>query len=469
SVIHPDDKNWVIGEIKKAYKERTAFEITYRIRTQDGRERWMWQVGSSIISNNAYEQSNKIKGGIGFITDITESKIKDQQLLQAQKMESIGTLAGGIAHDFNNVLGGITGTLSILEVKLKLLPEEYQADLNHFINILKISSERAVDMVQQLLALSRKQELSLSSVDINLALKNVIKIGKSTFDKSIEIIFFPYEKKAIIEADATQIEQCFLNIAINASHAMTIMRKPAEKQGGQLTIKIERILNDIHFRKKHPEASYEEYWLIEVIDTGVGMDSDTIAKIFDPFYTTKSKGQGTGLGMLMVYNIIKQHHGFITIYSEVGLGTKICVYFPLQEVIKTTDLISSTDEIPRGEGIILVIDDEEILRGIAKSILEECGYDVLVAKDGEEGIDIFRQNKKQIRAVLLDMVMPKKTGKEAFIKMKKIDPNVKVVLSSGFRQDERVKEVMNLGILEFVQKPYTLTRLAQVFDKILNQ
>jgi len=323
-------------------------------------------------------------------------------------------------------------------------------------------------MVRQLLSLSKKQEFDFTPVDLNASMKRIEEICKNSLDKSIDLNFKFAEKECIISADETQTEQVLLNICINASHAMTIMRNENEPQGGILSTEIEEIKADHHFIVTHPEAEVKSsYWKVSLRDTGVGIDTTTAAKIFDPFFTTKDQGEGSGLGLSMAYNIVKQHGGFIDLYSEKNIGTTFNVYFPVLRKHKLT-VNKVEDEIPCSKGLILVIDDEISMRKVAKDILEECGYDVIVAENGQEGVNIFRKRHSEIAAILLDMAMPKKSGKDAYLEMRKIDKNLRVLLTSGFKQDERVQAVLDLGIQQFIQKPYTLDKLARAMYHLTN-
>jgi len=403
------------------------------------------------------------------INNVTEIELKEQQLRQSQKMETVGTLAGGLAHDFNNVLGGIIGTISLYKYKISMNRKVSNDEIEKYFSTIEDSANRASDLVQHLLSLTRKQELSFAPTNLNNIIKNTIKICKNTFDKSIDInAAFAYEN-AMTNADSTQIEQSLLNLCINASHAMTIMRKEGEPVGGKLTIKLDKRSVDKHFLDLHPGNELEEfYWRISVQDTGIGMSSQTLTKIFDPFFTTKTDGKGTGLGLAMVYNIIKQHKGYIDVYSQEGIGTTFAIYLSiLRSETGEKSVIVTQEEIMQGEGLILVVDDEEVMRNTAKSILEECGYDVLLTRDGEEGVKVYKQYKEKIRAVVMDMVMPKMSGKQAYLEMKKIDKDVKVLLASGFKQDARVESILELGVKDFIQKPFTLGKLANSLNRVL--
>jgi len=411
------------------------------------------------------------KGVVFRLDDITEVEHKDEQLRQAQKMETVGTLAGGLAHDFNNVLGGIIGTTSLLQYKISKNNLINQEDLIASIGVIDTSAKRAADIVQQLLVLSRKHETDFTTVDLSLTIKHVVKICQNTFDKSIDISVLSEVEHALVSADPVQMEQVLLNLCVNGYHAMTIMREEHEKQGGVLQIALEMIKSDHHFCSSHPEADPERfYWILSVRDTGIGMSSKIIAKIFDPFFTTKSKDKGTGLGLAMVYNIIKQHKGFIDVYSEENKGSTFNIFLPIAENNEMQQLRKVIPEITiqKGKGTVLVVDDEPIIRESAKAMLEECGYSVDLAEDGIHGVEIYSVNHAKYDLIILDMVMPHMSGREAYIAMKKTNPNVKVLLASGFRHDDRVEEILRLGVTSFIQKPYTLEKISNAVYSIIN-
>jgi len=401
--------------------------------------------------------------------NVTDIEIKEQQLRQSQKMETVGTLAGGLAHDFNNVLGGIIGTISLYKYKISRKRDVTQKEIEKYFNMIEESANRASDMVQHLLSLTRKHELSFTPSDLNAIIEHTVKICNNTFDKSIEISAAYSGEMAMTYADPTQLEQCLLNLCINAAHAMTLMRKEGDKYGGNLNISLEQVKTDKYFFKLHPETGEEEnYWEISVQDTGIGMKPQVVTKIFDPFFTTKEEGEGTGLGLAMVYNIIKQHKGFIDVYSQDGIGTTFYIYLPILKHKIEEKIHQAEEKIPGGEGLILVVDDEEIMRQTAKSILEECGYDVILAENGEEAVNIYKTQHQNIKAVLLDMVMPKMSGKQAFIELIKINKNVKTLLASGFKKDSRVESILQLGVKGFIQKPYGLIKLANSMYDVIN-
>ncbi len=268
-----------------------------------------------------------IKGCVIRIDDITEFELKEQQLQQTQKIDMIGVLAGGLAHDFNNVLGAISGTMELIDIKLKS-PEFDILEIQELLSIINDATKRSIDMVQQLLFLSRKQEKTLIKIDLNQVIKNVEKLCDNTFEKNVTKHYNYLSEPAVVLGDNTSFQQVFLNLFINAYHAMTIMRE--DRNGiNSLYMDIKKVVADKYFIKTHIEAKNIEYVHISIRDTGVGMDPKIIAKIFDPFFSTKPEGKGTGLGLSIVYTIVKQHEGFIDVYSEKGIGTTFNIYLPL--------------------------------------------------------------------------------------------------------------------------------------------
>jgi len=413
--------------------------------------------------------ANGVNGVAVRFDDITELETMEQQLRQAQKMESIGILAGGLAHDFNNVLAAMLGNLSLLQYKLNVSRELPVHEIQDYLTQMESAGQRAVDMVRQLLTLSRRNQIDLVPVDLNLTMKHIRKLGENTFDKSVQVVTHPVPCPAYVLADATEMEQVLLNLCINGIHAMTIMRGEGVVWGGKLTVAVDQVLVDPLFRKRYPDAAGNAYWKLSVADTGVGMEPKESARIFEPFFTTKSQGQGTGLGLAMVYNIVKQHQGFVDVYSVPGQGSTFHIYLPV--LVREGINVPSAQAplaISRGEGMVLVVDDDAVVRGMAEDILKIAGYTVLTAENGLDGVEKYRRHQSELKAVLLDMAMPVMSGREAFAEMKKINPDVKVILASGFRKDDRVEEVLALGVKDFLQKPYTLAGLTLAMKKVID-
>lgn len=399
--------------------------------------------------------------------EIIKNKQTEEALRQAQKMEMIGTLAGGLAHDFNNILGGITGTLSVMEYKLQQTGSIKRSQLEKYMTTMRQATDRSITMINQLLALSRKQDTSFVAVDLNMSIKHVMKIAENSFDKSVLLSPQYLEQTATAHADPAQLEQVLLNLFVNAAHAMTIMQKDKDVKGGKLEVFLEHAVTDAYFFERHPKAQEKDYWVITVKDSGVGMSKETISRIFNPFFTTKGEGVGTGLGLAMVNNIVTNHNGIIEVYSQKGIGTEFKLFLPVAQTKSLDEEHNRKIEIPKGEGLVLVIDDEEIMRGVACEILEECGYTAISAEDGIKGIELFEKNRDKISAVILDMNMPQISGKETFLKLKELSPEIKVLLGSGFREDEEVHKLLSLSATGFIQKPYTLVQLAQKMHAII--
>jgi PAS domain S-box-containing protein len=429
--------------------------------------------GQERFYNIAFGYCGAINGVVIRIDDVTKQELVDEQMRQSQKMEVVENLVGGLANDFNNVLGAIMGTISMLKFSLDN-PERAIDDIRANIDVIESSTERAVVMVGQLLSISQKAPSEFAPIDLNASVRHILKICQNTFDKRIELIAELFDVKSLVKGDAAQLEQVFLNMCDNAAQAMTTMRAEGEDQGGQLLVSIDKVYPDKNYRANHPKATESAYWILRFTDSGIGMSAETLAKIFDPFFTTKKRGESTGLGLTMVNDIIQTHGGFIEVESEQGKGTTFHIFLP-EYVAKTRGgeeeeqevKVDEEEKIPVGTGNIFVVDDEVIMRKTASGILKKLGYDVLTAENGEEAVEIFKEKHAEIRLTILDMAMPKKSGKEAYIEMKKIDPNLKVLLVSGFTKDKRIDEVLALGVNGFIKKPYSMVTLAQEIKKTL--
>ena len=383
-----------------------------------------------------------------------EKKKLEEQLYQAQKMESIGRLAGGIAHDFNNILTSVMGYAEVLKMRLNDMssPEGKAAD------VILSGAERAAALTKQLLGFARRGKFNPVPVNVNTILKDTIKVSEKIFEKNINIHFDLDEKVSFVEADKNQLEQVFTNLLINAKDAMP--------GGGDLYLKTENVILDQEYTGNYPEISPGNYVKISVTDTGMGMTKKIMDHIFEPFFTTKGEGEGTGLGLATVYGIVKNHTGHLTVYSEPGEGTTFNVYFPASK--KTKVSIAGYKEIIPGSETILVVDDERNVRESAVSLLESIGYKVLTASDGKEAVEIYKKYKNEISIILLDMIMPEMAGKETFIELKKIDPEIKVLISSGYSQNGKANEIIEEGALGFIQKPFRLSELSKIIFRTLN-
>ncbi len=401
------------------------------------------------------------------LDDVTELELKNQQLRQAQKMEIVGMLAGGLAHDFNNVLCGITGSLSVLRSKIGMAEAVTAEQTELFLDLMQNAGTRAVNLVKQLLSLSRKKECLVVHFDLNRAIRQAVDLCHNTFEKCVEIRLQLQEKKAMLSADPTQIEQVILNLLVNAYHAMTIMRPQGQQPHGVLSVWLGRPGPDESFLPPDALVNAGGFWKLSVSDTGIGMENAVQEKIFDPFFTTKKADHGTGLGLAMVAAIVKQHGGFINVVSEAGAGTTFNVYLPAADKEAPAPALQSVEYTPRGEGLVLIADDELIARQVLKMILESCGYGVLSAEDGQQALELFRANRDEVKAVLLDLIMPRLSSKDTYLAIREIDPRVPVIIISGVVDDKRIDELFGLGIRGFLEKPLTINRVGLMVHKAL--
>lgn len=462
-LIIDSDRRMVMETIRNAILGKRAFDVNYRIIDAGGGVHWVRESGQPLFSND-----ETLEWLDGFLIDTTDIHSKNEQLRQSQKMETIGMLAGGIAHDFNNILTCIIGSTALIRMRMDLDEEKRTEELDRDISTIDMAAERASELVRQILTLSMKQETNLLPCDLNLVLKHICRLCRSTVDRSVDISFDYIDGHAIAHADPVQIEQLLLNICVNAAHAMTLMRPEGEKWGGNLNISLHQFTADRFFCMDHSDAEERDYLVISAEDTGVGMTREVLSQIFNPFFSTKEQGKGTGLGLSMVASIVKQHNGFIHIYSEPGLGTTFQVYLPQAEPSVRIDQVKENKHsLPLGTGTILVVDDEDVIRFNASLILEKCGYTVLMAENGEVAVEVFRRHAEVIDLVLLDMVMPRLSGQEVFRAIQEIKPGTKVLLSSGFKQDVRVQELLVNSSIDFIHKPYTLFGLANRVNELL--
>ena len=391
------------------------------------------------------------------VRDISEQKKLQSQLLQTQKIQSIGTLAGGIAHDFNNILGIILAYSSLLD-KSKLTPEKFSVS----ITAINQAVQRGAALVRQILTFARKTDILFEPMDISELIYELLSMLGQTFPKTITFSESIEKSLPFIFADRTQIHQALLNLCINSRDAMP--------QGGSISITAGRQTKE-QIVQKFPAAREVEYVCLTVTDTGKGMDEATRQRVYDPFFTTKEKGKGTGLGLSVVYGIVQAHHGFIDVKSEIGIGTTFRLFFPvpiLNEQTAAAQQLVKSYEVG-GTETILFVEDEELLIQMVSFLLESKGYKVLCARDGLEAVNIFLSHKHEIALVITDMGLPVMTGTDEFIKLKEIDPNVKVIFASGFFEPDIKSELMADGGCGFIQKPYdpndVLRMIRQILDK----
>ncbi len=410
-----------------------------------------------LISGHPIILKNQNMGFYFMYVDISQQKRLQEQLIQAQKMESLGTLAGGIAHDFNNILAIIMGHSSLIEII-----HSNPARLKESIDTIIKAAERGAAVVRQMLTFARKSEVEFKPTSVNDSLKEIKKLFHETFPKTMTLACHFSENLPSINADSTQLHQVLLNLFVNSRDAM--------EGNGTLTI-LTGLVSGESLRTHFVDARSDQYVSIEVNDTGIGMDETTLKHIFEPFFTTKDPEKGTGLGLSVVFGIMKSHEGFIDVQSEVGHGTTFFLYFPIKPLQheKPGHKKEVPKEIPGGTETILVIEDEELLRELIRINLIQKGYEVLMASDGEEGIEKYKLNQHTIGLVLSDLGMPKLTGHEVLKKLKKINPSLKFVLASGFNDQIEKSEILKDGANMIVQKPYNTNDLLRTIRRVLDE
>ncbi len=388
--------------------------------------------------------------------DITEKKKFQAELAQAQKLESIGTLASGIAHDFNNLLGIILGNLSLIDV-----PADENDNTGMRVRTIMRAAERGAALVRQMLTFARKSEPTFVPVSVNRIVDDLVKLLNETFPKSVRILCNLTEDLPKVNGDMTQIHQVLLNLCVNARDAMT--------QPGDLIISTEAVdVQTVH--RLFPTASAPGYVLVGVSDNGSGMSREVLEHIFEPFYTTKGPGKGTGLGLSVVFGIMEDHHGFINVASEPGKGTDFSLYFPFYpEKVESLDEDEVMDfDAPGGDETILVVEDEEMLIELATTILTEKGYNVIGASDGKAAVDIYRRQAHEIDLVISDLGLPKLSGAEVLTWLKEINPKVKFILATGYINPEERAAIIENGAKEVVLKPYRPSELLKKVRRVLD-
>jgi two-component system cell cycle sensor histidine kinase/response regulator CckA len=382
-------------------------------------------------------------------TDVTDKRKIEAQFLRAQRMESIGTLASGIAHDFNNLLSPILMSIQLLQSKL---PDD---EGQRLLAMLQMSAERGAGLVKQVLSFARGVEGERITLQPLHLIKEIVKILKDTLPKSIEVEFEASEDLSVVAGDATQLHQVLMNFCVNARDAMA--------GGGKLSIKVGNVQIDYNYARMNLEAKPGRFVAITIADSGVGIPPNIINRIFEPFFTTKEHGKGTGLGLSTALGIVKGHGGFINVYSEPGKGTQFKIYLPAAETPFIVHADSSIS-LPVGHGeLILVVDDEIAIREITKGTLETYGYRALTAADGTEAVALYAQNKDEIAVVLTDLMMPYMDGPVTIRALRRINPNVRIIASSGLAENSRAIEDVKL----FLPKPYTAERLLNALAEVL--
>ena len=454
---------------KKAYEDeqRIIGTGTPSIGTEE-KETWpdghvTWALTSKFPLKDA---QRNIIGTWGISRDITDHKrareelqSSEEQLRHSQKMEAFGQLAGGIAHDFNNMLGIIIGSAQLLEMEFK----DANPDLKENIDMVIDTSKRASDLTAQLLAFARKGNYRIMSLEIHEVIRSVAALLKHTLDKRVRIVERLNAGNSTIMGDYAQIQNALVNLALNAKDAMP--------DGGILTFATD-VVGPGSETAVAPLSAIKplSYLRLKVTDTGHGMDEATRARAFEPFFTTKPPGKGTGLGLASVFGTVKNHNGLIELKSEPNKGTTFTLFLPL--VIKPEEVKPAVAEAPaavsgKGTGTLLVVEDEESLRAIISHFLEKLGYTVALCNDGVEAVDFYKENHRGIDAIIVDMIMPRMGGPECIKKLKQINPQARILISSGYSLVSDTQTIITKGIVGFIQKPYQIEELSKTLSEVL--
>ena len=449
-LIHPDDKKIVIERYKRRIEgEKFASTYSFKIVHKSGFER-------TVNINSILIQWENKPATLNFLRDVTQQTKLETQLKQAQKMESIGTLAGGIAHDFNNIMGIILGNT---ELALDDVPKSHTAHSS--LEEIKKASLRATNIVKQLLSFTRITDEKLLPIEIALVIKDAMKFLQATIPTTIDIMQDICVTDETILADPIQINQIMMNLCINASHTM-------EQTGGKLTITVENVLLDDNSAKDYPDLKRGKYVKLMVSDTGPGIDPKIIDRIFDPYFTTKGIGKGSGMGLAVVHGIVKSHSGAIKVDSTLGKGTQFSIFFPLTQG-KAAVEAETIQEIPRGSETILFVDDEISIVNMVQRMFERLGYKVQTATTPQDALDRFALNPDHFDLVITDMTMPQMTGVKLSEKLMDVRPDIPIIICTGHSalvDEEKAKE---LGLAAYVMKPINIRGIAQTIRKVLDR
>ncbi|MFN8613329.1 MAG: response regulator [Vulcanimicrobiota bacterium] len=444
--------NWV-GECTGRLPGTEAWQNTHKeiLASMERGERWSgnynrggYEIESTV--SPVRDSKGQVTSYVWVERDVTQERHLAEQLRQSQKMEAIGTLAGGIAHDFNNLLSGILGYSGLLK-----LHAEGQSQVLQSADIIERTALRAAELTQKLLGFARRGKHKNVAVNIHRAIDDCIELLSRTIDKRIEIVRNFHASHDKVMGDPTQMEQILLNLAINARDAI--------EDRGRITFstRVEEVTDEL-------ESGY--YLVASVSDSGCGIPPEIRERVFEPFFTTKENGKGTGMGLAMVYGIVKNHGGTIRLETEPGKGTTFHCYLPLADQ-SVREEVAKARPMVHGSGKILVVDDEELLRDVACKLLKHLGYQVVTCEDGLQACEYYAAHQREVDLVIVDMIMPKVGGAECFRNLKKINPEVRAVLSTGYSLNDTAQQLLDEGMVGFIQKPYQLSQLSEVMAKAL--
>ena len=449
--VHPEDRERVKSEITAAMEQGIPWSHEYRIIKPDGTVRWIQDRGFPVR-----DDQGRVTLFTGVATDITEHKALEQQLLQAQKMEAVGRLAGGVAHDFNNLLMAIMGYGELMRAKVLKDDPLY----GHLENILK-AGDRAAALTQQLLTFSRQKIVHPQVIDLNRVVLDLEPMLRRLIGEDLDLEVVTDRRLGAVKADPGQLGQIIMNLVVNARDAMP--------QGGRLTLKTAPVNFTVGCHSRFGLTPPGPYVMLEVQDTGVGMDEATQAHVFEPFFTTKEPGKGTGLGLSTVYGIVKQSGGYLDLESSPGAGSTFTIYLPrLEAIVEPPKAKIPITASFRGEETVLLVEDEDVLRGLLAKFLRLYGYTVLEARHGGEALLTCERHQGPIHVMVTDVVMPQMSGRELADRLTPLRPEMKVLYMSGYTEDALVQHgVADLSVA-FLQKPFKPIELARRVHAVLH-
>jgi len=454
--VHPDDLRRVEALIEKAVEEKNGINFEYRVQWPDGSVRWLQDIGKMVCDENGTPTEM-----YGIQIDITERKQSEQsheklekQLQQAQKMEAIGQLAGGVAHDYNNMLSVILGYTDLL--KSSISPDDPKME-----DLLQIEAAgiRSRDITRQLLAFSRRQIIEPTRQNLNNLIEKLKKSLSRLIGEDIELKFLPTNELWDVKVDPSQIDQIIFNLAANARDAMP--------EGGKLILKTANVNVSQPPHNQNGSATPGDYVTLTVIDTGTGIDAETLSHIFEPFYTTKDPGKGTGLGLATVYGIVKQNKGFVNVFSKLGEGTTFKIYLPRCIEPQPEQAESDTDVSCHEGGTVLLVEDDKMVRRITAQMLKKLGYTTIVAANAAEALTLSKKISKTIDLLIADVIMPKMNGQELREKIHSFYPGVKTLFMSGYTSNAMMQKDFLPDNCNFIQKPFGLQDLEKKIKETL--
>ena len=458
-LIFPEDRKMVWDAVQEGLDKRETYIINYRIKAKNDEIKWVYERGQGV-----FNEAGELIFLEGVITDVSKIKQMDEekerlekQLRQAYKMEALGTLTGGIAHDFNNILSAIMGYTELAKNDI-LNVSSAQSCLDE---VLK-ATIRAKELIKQLLVFSHKQESKFEAINVISTIKEALKLVRASIPSTIKIISELDFEDAVIYADSTQIHQIIMNLVTNAYHAM-------EKETGTIDVSTyEVFLSDKDLKEEEHEYIVGKYFKLSISDSGSGIAPNIVERIFDPYFTTKNIGEGSGMGLSIVKGIVENHNGLIKVFSEIGKGTRFDLFFPAikQDLIEDNN---SQKAVVCGTERILFVDDEEMLREIASKILSGLGYDVTVCNNGKDALELILRDEEKFDLIITDQTMPEITGLTLAQKLSEKEIKIPIILCSGILCPVEDEKVWKVGVKDFLLKPFSGEQLAQIVRKILDK